>query len=134
MSKAWIIAAVFLSAAGIFLVVQATSTQTSVVVTPAELVASAHGAERERLRVAGKVSDKLPIDYRHEPYAELSFGIENPGTGGTEVLPVTYRGVKPDMFAVGRDVILDGDYSGGKFMAASLMTQCPSKYEPPRPE
>ena len=134
MPKAWILSAVFIVVAGIFLIVQATSTQTSVVVTPSDLVLQYKGQERERLRVAGKVSDKLPINYTHEPIAELSFGIENPGVGGAEVLAVSYKGVKPDMFAVGRDVIMDGDYIQDKFVAASLMTQCPSKYEPPKPQ
>jgi cytochrome c-type biogenesis protein CcmE len=134
MSKAWILSAAILIFAGIFLVVQATSTQTSVVISPSELVINNKGQTLERLRVAGKVSDKLPINYQHEPYAELSFGIENPGLGSAEVLAVSYRGVRPDMFAVGRDIIMDGDYLEDRFQAATLLTQCPSKYEPPKPQ
>ena len=132
MSKAWIVGAVVLIMAGVLLVVQATSTKTSIVVTPHDLAARPKDARVERLRVAGKVSGGIPIDYQHEPFTELRFGIEDPGTGGGALIPVTYRGVRPDMFAVGRDVIMDGDFDKGTFVAASLMTQCPSKYEPPK--
>ncbi len=132
MSKAWILGAVVLIMAGVFLVIQATSSKTSIVVTPHELAAKPKDATVQRLRVAGKVSSGLPIDYQHEPYAQLSFGIEDPGTGGGGLIPVVYKGVRPDMFAVGRDVIMDGDYINGTFTAGSLMTQCPSKYEPPK--
>lgn len=132
MSKAWVIGAVVLIMSGVLLVVQATSSKTSIVVTPHELALNPKDKRIERLRVAGKVSAGLPIDYQHEPITELRFGIEDPGTGGGGLISVVYRGVRPDMFAVGRDVIMDGDYDNGIFKAASLMTQCPSKYEPPK--
>jgi hypothetical protein len=37
------------------------------------------------------------------------------------------------MFQAGRDVLIDGDFKGGKIIAAKLQTQCPSKYEPAMP-
>ena len=46
-------------------------------------------------------------------------------------IPVTYKKLKPDMFAAGRDVIIDGNFINGKVEALNLLTQCPSKYEPP---
>lgn len=45
------------------------------------------------------------------------------------VMPVVYRGVMPPTFQGGRDVLLEGNYDGTKFVATVLMTQCPSKYE-----
>ena len=46
-------------------------------------------------------------------------------------VPVHYQGVLPDMFAEGRDVIVEGRYdAGGALAAKTLMTSCPSKYEP----
>jgi cytochrome c-type biogenesis protein CcmE len=53
--------------------------------------------------------------------------------GTEQVVPVVYQGLKPDMFAAGRDVLIDGDYVGGVIKAAKLQTQCPSKYEPVAP-
>jgi len=37
----------------------------------------------------------------------------------------------PDMFAEGRDVIIEGRYNAGSALSAkTIMTSCPSKYEP----
>ncbi len=44
-------------------------------------------------------------------------------------LPVRYNGVLPDMFAAGRDVIVEGRVQSGVFHANTLLTTCPSKYE-----
>jgi cytochrome c-type biogenesis protein CcmE len=46
-------------------------------------------------------------------------------------VPVRYRGILPDMFAEGRDVIVEGRYSPESVIEAkTIMTSCPSKYEP----
>jgi len=46
-------------------------------------------------------------------------------------VPVAYQGILPDMFAEGRDVIVEGRYDASNaLMAKTLMTSCPSKYEP----
>jgi hypothetical protein len=45
-------------------------------------------------------------------------------------LPVAYTGIVPDMFAEGRDVIIEGRYVDGVLQAHAVMTSCPSKYEP----
>ena len=40
----------------------------------------------------------------------------------------------PDTLRPGRDVIMEGSYSPNEgFLATSLSTQCPSKYQPPDP-
>ena len=38
-------------------------------------------------------------------------------------------GIKPDMFADGRDVIVEGRYTGDVLHATQVLTSCPSKYE-----
>ena len=43
---------------------------------------------------------------------------------------VAYRGILPDMFAEGREVVVEGRYDGGALTARQIMTSCPSKYEP----
>lgn len=46
-------------------------------------------------------------------------------------VPVSYQGILPDMFAEGRDVIVEGRYtSEPRLVASTIMTSCPSKYEP----
>ena len=47
-------------------------------------------------------------------------------------MPVLYRGSVPDQFKLGRDVVVNGRYTHGVFVAKkdSLVTKCPSKYAP----
>ena len=115
---------------GGLLVYQATRGTSSLIFSPKELVEKGSHVSLHRIRVAGKVSD--PIDYKTEPNIELNFLVADP-TSSTSTLPVVYRNLKPDMFAAGRDVLIDGDFENGKIVAAKLLTQCPSKYEPPSP-
>jgi cytochrome c-type biogenesis protein CcmE len=85
----------------------------------------------EGVRVAGRVQAGSvrwdPKDLR------LSFvlGPFKDGIGDqTAGVPVHYQGILPDMFAEGRDVIIEGRYNAGSALAAkTIMTSCPSKYE-----
>jgi cytochrome c-type biogenesis protein CcmE len=45
---------------------------------------------------------------------------------------VVYHGAVPDLFKVGRDVLVKGELRDGVFVANrdSLVTKCPSKYVP----
>ncbi len=119
---------------GGLLVYQASQVGTSDVLLPSKLAAEYVGQSVPRIRVAGRVSSD-PIRYAVEPGFELRFTVLDPGAKdlGAGVLPVVYRGVKPDMFATGRDVIMDGNFAGGELEATKLLTQCPSKYEAPKP-
>lgn len=50
--------------------------------------------------------------------------------GATRQLPVEYRGNIPEMFAVDKDVVVEGRIDPtGTFRADVLMTKCASKYE-----
>jgi cytochrome c-type biogenesis protein CcmE len=51
---------------------------------------------------------------------------------GTKTVPVVYVGSVPDLFKVGREVMLKGELANGTFVAEkdSLVTKCPSKYSP----
>lgn len=82
----------------------------------------------EGVRVAGRVqAGTLAWDPKD---LNLHFSLGHFEDGG-ESLPVHYNGILPDMFAEGRDVIVEGKYSsGGVFTAKTIMTSCPSKYEP----
>ena len=45
-------------------------------------------------------------------------------------LDVDYRGVVPDSFKPGGEVIVEGKYNkDGKFLATAIMPKCASKYE-----
>ncbi|MGB8002895.1 MAG: cytochrome c maturation protein CcmE, partial [Gaiellaceae bacterium] len=53
---------------------------------------------------------------------------------GTTTVPVVYKGTVPDLFRTGRDVVVDGRLRNGVFVAVpnTLVTKCPSKYQPKR--
>jgi cytochrome c-type biogenesis protein CcmE len=53
---------------------------------------------------------------------------------GTTTVPVVYKGSVPDLFRTGRDVVVDGRLRNGVFVAVpnTLVTKCPSKYQPKR--
>ena len=53
---------------------------------------------------------------------------------GTTSVPIVYKGSVPDLFRSGRDVVVDGQLRNGVFVAVpdTLVTKCPSKYQPKR--
>lgn len=80
----------------------------------------------EGLRIAGRVGAKS-IDW-NPATLDLKFRLAN--FEDDDGVPVAYHGVLPDMFAEGRDVIVEGTYGHeGEFHARTLLTACPSKYE-----
>ena len=60
----------------------------------------------------------------------LRFRMRDPK--GTTVVPVVYHGSVPDLFRAGRDVVVSGSLVHGTFIAQrdTLVTKCPSKYQP----
>ena len=48
---------------------------------------------------------------------------------------VVYTGSVPDLFATGRDIVVDGKLENGTFVADadSMVTKCPSKYSATKP-
>jgi cytochrome c-type biogenesis protein CcmE len=51
---------------------------------------------------------------------------------GMAKVRVNYRGSVPDLFRVGREIVVDGRLRNGVFVAVpnTLVTRCPSKYTP----
>ena len=81
----------------------------------------------EEIRIAGRVT---PGTIQWDPKTlRLDFAVGDPGKSGGETVPVAFTGVKPDMFADGRDVIIEGRYHDGTIRADKVLTSCPSKYE-----
>ena len=116
-----------MAGAVVFLLSRASLDQTSRSFEPSTLLA-AKLVDGARVRVVGKVAEG--IKYELAPRIELSFEITDPANG-VQRIPVIYHNIKPDMFNVGRIVILDGRWQSGLLEATTLLTQCPSKYEPP---
>lgn len=117
-------------AIAILLIWQSTRSTAALVLSPADLAATPQ-KDKVRVRMGGRVAAD-GLSYETTPSFILSFRIEDREKQGAAV-PVVYHDIKPDMFAPGRDVLVDGDWKGGTFYAAHLLTQCPSKYEPSVP-
>ena len=77
------------------------------------------------LKVKGNVVNGS-IQRDPNDYLDVNFLIEE----NESSLKVTYQGVTPDMFADGREVVVEGTLGrDGVFHANTLLTSCPSKYE-----
>ena len=100
------------------------------VVTVQELLTEA--GTRNRIRLGARVASE-EIRYRSSPDRQVLFSVRDIEGSDQQTVPVIFAGNMPDTLKRGRDVILEGDYDGSTFQASSLMTQCPSKYEPPVP-
>jgi cytochrome c-type biogenesis protein CcmE len=48
---------------------------------------------------------------------------------GTDTLPVIYKGLAPDTFTDGVDVVIAGRATDGTFQATTLLAKCASRYE-----
>jgi cytochrome c-type biogenesis protein CcmE len=62
----------------------------------------------------------------------LRFGLRDIGERSAKTVPVRYAGSVPDLFKVGRHIVLDGRLRNDTFVAepGSMITKCPSKYAP----
>ena len=93
--------------------------------TPTEVKNQGQTLEGQAIRVGGTVVDG-PVDFDGKNMI-LKFNI----TDNTTTFPVIYKGVVPDAFKPGVDVVVEGKYtSSGVFEATSLLAKCPSKYVP----
>ena len=93
-------------------------------VAPSEL-----GGRTGDVQLAGRVVGPVRGDAHG---GGLRFRLED--ISGTEAatVAVLYRGSVPDLFKVGRDIVVDGELRKGTFVAepGSMITKCPSKYAP----
>ncbi|MGK7345175.1 MAG: cytochrome c maturation protein CcmE [Candidatus Nitrospinota bacterium M3_3B_026] len=90
-----------------------------------EVLDMGQGAQGASLRLEGRVVEGS-IE-RNTADLELLFNITDESD---KSIPVYYKGVTPDMFQDGIDVVVEGTLDkSGKFIATKLLTSCPSKYE-----
>ncbi len=91
--------------------------------TVSELMDKGNSTPGEGIRLGGRVEEGS-INW-NSLKLELKFDI----TDGKKKIPVVYKGVVPDAFKSGAQVIVEGTYSpGGAFRATTLLAKCPSKY------
>ena len=94
--------------------------------SPSQLLANAKPGK------AYELTGKVVPGYTKED-GVLTFKVRD--REGQTSVPVTYRGVVPDPFRAGREVIIDVRKEGGVFVGEkdSLITKCPSKFTAEKP-
>ncbi len=96
-------------------------------VTVDQFVGTKDAFAGQHVRIAGRVQD----DSMHWDAGKRRLTFTLHDISGDGSIKVAYSGLLPDMFAEGRDVIVEGpDQDTATFEAASILTSCPSKYEP----
>jgi cytochrome c-type biogenesis protein CcmE len=93
-------------------------------VAPSELA-----GRTEQVRLAGVVVGPV----RGDAHAGgLHFRLRDVGGTSKASVRVRYTGSVPDLFKVGRQIVLDGRLRVGTFVSepGSMITKCPSKYVP----
>jgi cytochrome c-type biogenesis protein CcmE len=80
----------------------------------------------QTIRIGGLV--EAGSVHRAEGSPEVSFRV----TDGANVLPVTFRGVLPDLFREGQGVVANGTLdAGGRFLAREVLARHDETYMPP---
>ena len=124
--RRFIVGAVLIAAAVSYLIYAGVRTTSMYYFNLDEFLASRDAHADEDLRVKGWVRHgSMRWDARTN---DLAFELAHQDDSTPVV--VAYHGVLPDMFAEGREVVIEGRYTGGRLAARQIMTSCPSKYEP----
>lgn len=97
--------------------------------TPTELaakIADSPRFQKNGVKVGARV---VPGTIKRDPGGrELTFVMVD--VNGTQQYPVHYRGVTPDTFTDGVDIVVEGRLdSNGVFQATTLLAKCASRYE-----
>ncbi len=119
----FLVAGLILLAALGYLIYSAVAGNSEYYLTVSEAYASAP-AQEAQVKVGGKVVEGSIAWDRGSSTVRFTI------TDGQKTMPVTYKGVVPDSFQPGADVILEGKMTKeGDFAASSLLAKCASKYE-----
>jgi len=96
-------------------------------ITVPEFLGAGEAYANSTVRIAGKVA---PGSMQWNAASrDLEFTIVDMG-GQPGELRVHYNGLLPDMFAEGRDVVVEGVHTNERpFKARAVLTSCPSKYQ-----
>ena len=123
--RRFIVGAVLIAAAVSYLVYAGIKTTSVYYFEMDEFLARRAAHAGEDLRVKGWVrTGSIQWDA-----ATSSLAFELARKDGSDPVPVAYKGILPDMFAEGREVVVEGRYETPGLRAKQIMTSCPSKYE-----
>lgn len=117
------IAVAVMVAAGGYLAYSGARSSMAYYLTVGELLDRTAAVADSDLRVSGKVA------LGSVQWDQVSGLLQFEATDGSRTLPIVYRGVVPDTFKPGADVVVEGRYDGRTFTAVRLFAKCPSKFE-----
>ncbi len=124
--RRFVVGAAFIGAAVSYLVYAGIRTTSMYYFELDEFLGQREAHAGEHLRVKGFVrAGSIQWDPRTNA---LRFDLARKDNTGP--VAVGYNGILPDMFAEGREVVVEGRYQDGGLVARQIMTSCPSKYEP----
>jgi cytochrome c-type biogenesis protein CcmE len=112
----------------VFLVYTALAGASTPDVTPSQLATQKPG----KIALVGTVMG--PITGDSHSAAGLRFRVRQIGKQGP-IANVVYHGDSPPpLFAAGRNVVVNGTYTGGRVQGNGILTKCPSKYTASTPK
>ncbi len=107
----------------VYLITTGMSETAAYYLTVAEAANAGGNSENDTVRVKGKVRAGSINWDANELQLSFTLGDEH------SHIAVMYHGIVPDLFAPGREVIVEGRLSPDGIVATSLLASCPSKYE-----
>lgn len=122
----FLIAGVAIIAAVVYLVVANTGASAEYYMTIHQL-RSCSSCAGQTVRVAGFVAPAGLV--KDDATQTVRFII----TDNTLTMPVVYRGIVPDAFKAGAQVVVEGTYARGVFQASTVLAKCPSKFQAATP-
>lgn len=121
----WVIAMLLGVAVAVGLILYAIGQQTDYYFDPSAIKAG-QAPEDKRIRAGGMV---VSGSVKRDPNDPLNIQFQI--TDFKSVVPVTYRGVLPDLFAENSGVVATGKLQGGTFVASEVLAKHDENYMPP---
>ena len=126
----FVVAGVLIAGAVGYLIFASTTATAAYYMTVQEL-RGCHTCVGKIVRIAGTVQTGSIA--RDDATQTIRFTIID-STDNKSTLPVTYSGVVPDIFRANVTVVIEGTLpASGVFNATTLLTKCPSKFQPATP-
>jgi cytochrome c-type biogenesis protein CcmE len=126
----FLIAGVAIAAAVVYLVIANTGATAEYYMTIHQLETCTSCAG-QTVRVAGFVSPNGLV--RDDATQSVRFVITDSATSATPTMAVVYKGIVPDAFKPGAQVVVEGTYAQGAFQASTVLAKCPSKFQAATP-
>ena len=126
----FLIAGVAIAAAVVYLVIANTGTTAEYYMTIHQLQ-TCSTCSGQTVRVAGFVAPNGLI--RNDATQTVRFVITDTATSATPTMGVVYKGIVPDAFKAGAQVVVEGTYKNGMFQANAVLAKCPSKFQAATP-